>query len=58
MKLYFRITLLTALFCHVAFFGQNISDDSLMKIANQEIYNNPDQSISIGKTTSKRKRPQ
>ncbi|WP_185290451.1 lipopolysaccharide assembly protein LapB [Chryseobacterium lactis] len=49
MKLYFRITLLAALFCHVAFFGQKISDDSLMKIANQEIYNNPDQSISIGK---------
>ena len=49
MKLISRIILLTALLCQVPFLGQKISDDSLLKKANQEIYNNPDNAIRIGK---------
>ncbi|KAA2215639.1 tetratricopeptide repeat protein [Chryseobacterium sediminis] len=49
MKFFFHIILLCVLFFQAPLFGQKISDDSLMKIANQEIYNNPDYAISIGK---------
>lgn len=49
MKLAARIFLFIILFCQGLLFGQNISDDSLIKKANQEIYNNPDNAISIGK---------
>ncbi|MGE8555482.1 MAG: hypothetical protein ACN6OB_16305 [Chryseobacterium jejuense] len=37
------------LFCQISLSGQKISDDSLMKKANQEIYNNPENAIRIGK---------
>lgn len=37
------------LFCQISLFGQKISDDSLIKKANQEIYNNPENAIRIGK---------
>lgn len=49
MKLISRIILLTVLLCQVPLLGQKISDDSLLKKANQEIYNNPDNAIRIGK---------
>ncbi|PWN65887.1 hypothetical protein [Chryseobacterium oncorhynchi] len=49
MKLITRIILLTVLLCQVPLLGQKISDDSLLKKANQEIYNNPDNAIRIGK---------
>lgn len=37
------------LFCQISLSGQKISDDSLIKKANQEIYNNPDNAVRIGK---------
>ncbi|MBB6329084.1 tetratricopeptide (TPR) repeat protein [Chryseobacterium sediminis] len=49
MKFFIHIILLCVLFFQAPLSGQKISDDSLMKIANQEIYNNPDYAISIGK---------
>ena len=49
MKLSTRILLFIILLCQVPAFGQKISDDSLLKKANQEIYNNPDNAIGIGK---------
>ncbi|WP_343680265.1 tetratricopeptide repeat protein [Chryseobacterium arthrosphaerae] len=49
MKFFIHIVLVGVLFCQTPLSGQNISDDSLMKIANQELYNNPEKAISIGK---------
>lgn len=40
---------MSLLFFQAPLAGQKISDDSLMKIANQEIYNNPDKAINIVK---------
>ncbi|WP_336960369.1 hypothetical protein [Chryseobacterium contaminans] len=44
------------LFCQISIFGQKISDDSLIKKANQEIYNNPDNAIRIGKKLLKKEK--
>ncbi|WP_411812176.1 tetratricopeptide repeat protein [Chryseobacterium scophthalmum] len=52
MKLLIHVFLLSVLLCTVSVSGQKISDDSLsalIKKANQEIYNNPDNAIKIGK---------
>ncbi|MCW1963192.1 tetratricopeptide repeat protein [Chryseobacterium viscerum] len=49
MKLFIHIILMSLLFFQAPLAGQKISDDSLMKIANQEIYNNPDKAINIVK---------
>lgn len=49
MKFFIHIVLVGVLFCQTRLSGQNIFDDSLMKIANQELYNNPEKAISIGK---------
>ncbi|WP_106915798.1 hypothetical protein [Chryseobacterium aurantiacum] len=49
MKLLTRITLCMVLLCQIPSYGQKISDDSLLKKANQEIYNKPDNAIRIGK---------
>lgn len=48
MRIVFYIVLLCALLGQISVYGQEISDDSLMKKANQEIYNNPDNAIRIG----------
>lgn len=47
MKVIVYIILLSL--CQISVYGQEKSYDSLMKKANQEIYNNPDNAISIGK---------
>ncbi|SDI31992.1 hypothetical protein [Chryseobacterium jejuense] len=44
-----RFVFFLFLFCQISLSGQKISDDSLMKKANQEIYNNPENAIRIGK---------
>ncbi|WPO90051.1 tetratricopeptide repeat protein [Chryseobacterium sp. HR92] len=49
MKHFIHIILMSLLFFQAPLAGQKISDDSLMKIANQEIYNNPDKAINIVK---------
>lgn len=49
MKLTTRILLLMVLLCRIPLSGQKTSEDSLIKKANQEIYNNPDNAISIAK---------
>lgn len=49
MKFFIHIILLSVLLFQTALSGQEISDDSLMKLANREIYNNPDYATSIGK---------
>ncbi len=49
MRLLIHIVLLGILLWQNPLSGQKISDDSLMKIANKEIYNNPDKAIEIGK---------
>lgn len=52
MKLFIHVFLLSVLLCTVSVSGQKTSDDSLgviIKKANQEIYNNPDNVIKIGK---------
>lgn len=52
MKLFIHIFWLSFLLCTVSVSGQKTSDDSLgviIKKANQEIYNNPDNVIKIGK---------
>lgn len=49
MKFLIHIIFLGVLLFKGPLFGQKISDDSLMKIANHEIYNNPDRAIHIGK---------
>lgn len=48
MKFLIHIIFLGVLLFKGPLFGQKISDDSLMKIANHEIYNNPDRAIHIG----------
>lgn len=49
MKAIGYILLCIALCWQFPVFGQKISNDSLMKKANEEVYNNPDKAISIGK---------
>jgi tetratricopeptide (TPR) repeat protein len=49
MRIIGYIILLSSLLGGFPVFGQKISDDSLMKEANLEIYNNPDHAIEIGK---------
>lgn len=49
MKFLIHIIFLGVLLFKGPLFGQKISDDSLMKIANHEIYNNPDKATDIGK---------
>ncbi|UKB85089.1 hypothetical protein LF887_05530 [Chryseobacterium sp. MEBOG06] len=49
MKLLTPIIFFSVLISQAPLYGQKISDDSLMKIANHEIYNNPDKAINIGK---------
>lgn len=49
MKLHAQISIVILLFCQVSLCGQKISNDSLIKKANQEIYNNPDIALRIGK---------
>ena len=49
MKFFIHIILLSVLLLQTTLSGQEISDDSLMKLANREIYNNPDYATSIGK---------
>lgn len=49
MKLFIKILFIVLLGCQTGFFGQNISNDSLIKKANQEIYNNPDNAVKIAK---------
>lgn len=49
MKFLIHIIFLGVLLFKGPLFGQRISDDSLMKIANHEIYNNPDKATDIGK---------
>jgi len=49
MKRIAHLILCIALCWQFPVFGQKISDDSLMKQANLEVYNNPDKAISIGK---------
>ncbi|MGL6127802.1 tetratricopeptide repeat protein [Chryseobacterium artocarpi] len=49
MKLFTKIVSIVLLGCQIGLFGQNISDDSLIRKANQEIYNNPDNAVKIAK---------
>lgn len=49
MKPFFQIIFIILLSCQASLFGQKISDDSLIKKANQEIYNNPDNAVKIAK---------
>ncbi|WEK68896.1 MAG: hypothetical protein P0Y62_13700 [Candidatus Chryseobacterium colombiense] len=49
MKVMGYILLCIALCWQFPVFGQKIPDDSLLKKANREVYNNPDKAISIGK---------
>lgn len=51
-----RFVFCLLLFCQISIFGQKISDDSLIKKANQEIYNNPDNAIRIGKKLLKKEK--
>lgn len=49
MKPFIQIVFIILLSCQASLFGQKISDDSLIKKANQEIYNNPDNAVKIAK---------
>lgn len=49
MKVISHILLCIALCWQFPVFGQKISNDSLLKKATREVYNNPDSAISIGK---------
>lgn len=49
MNRVFQFVFFLFLFCQVSLSGQKYSYDSLMKKANQEIYNNPENAIRIGK---------
>jgi hypothetical protein len=56
MKRIAHLILCIALCWQFPVFGQKISDDSLMKQANLEVYNNPDKAISIGKNLLQRRK--
>ncbi|KYH03851.1 hypothetical protein A1704_20940 [Chryseobacterium cucumeris] len=56
MKFLIHIVLMSLLLFQTTLAGQKISDDSLMKIANLEIYNNPDNAINIGKKLLRKER--
>ncbi|EJL73593.1 hypothetical protein [Chryseobacterium populi] len=54
MKIVAKIIIWAFLTCQITVNGQKISDDSLMKKARLEIYDNPDHTISIGKSLLKK----
>lgn len=56
MKLIFKIIIFTFLLAQILVFGQNTSDDSLLKKAYSEIYDRPDSAISIGKKILKKEK--
>lgn len=56
MKLVFKIVLLVFVLSQMLVYGQKISDDSLMKKARLEIFNNPDNAINIGKNLLKKEK--
>lgn len=47
MKILLKILFFSLLICQISIFGQKISDDSLLKKAKLEIYDNPDKTIAI-----------
>lgn len=49
MKPFTKIVSIVLLGCQIGLFGQNMSYDSLIKKANLEIYNNPDNTVKIAK---------
>jgi tetratricopeptide (TPR) repeat protein len=56
MKLVFKVISILFLICQITAFGQKISDDSLLKKANLEIYDNPDHAINITKNLLKKEK--
>ncbi|GAA5085892.1 hypothetical protein GCM10023210_07140 [Chryseobacterium ginsengisoli] len=56
MKLFLKFILIILLAFQVSTFGQKISDDSLLKKARLEIYNNPENTISIANSLLKKEK--
>ena len=56
MKLVLKILALTFLMCQISVYGQKISDDSLMKKARLEIFDNPEKAITIAKNLLKKEK--
>ncbi len=56
MRLIIKLLLLLFLSFQNSFSGQKISDDSLMKKAQLEIYDNPEKAINIGKSLLKKEK--
>ncbi|ANF51639.1 hypothetical protein A0O34_14495 [Chryseobacterium glaciei] len=56
MKLVLKILAFIFLICQIAVYGQKISDDSLMKKARLEIYDNPEKAINIAKNLLKKEK--
>ena len=56
MKLVLKLFLIIFSVCQISTFGQKISDDSLLKRARLEIYDNPDNAISITKNLLKKEK--
>lgn len=56
MKLVLKIFTLIVSVCMISINGQKISDDSLMKKARLQLYDNPEKAISIGKNLLKKEK--
>lgn len=56
MKLVLKILAFTFLMCQISVYGQKISDDSLMKKARLEIFDNPEKAITIAKNLLKKEK--
>lgn len=56
MKLLLKLILIILLAFQISTFGQKISDDSLLKKARLEIYNNPENTISIANSLLKKEK--
>lgn len=56
MKLVLKILAFTFLICQISVHGQKISDDSLMKKARLEIFDNPEKAITIAKNLLKKEK--
>ncbi|WP_415328500.1 hypothetical protein [Chryseobacterium sp. MMS23-Vi53] len=56
MKFVLKILISLLVICHISTYGQKISDDSLLKNARQEIYNNPEHTIIIAKNLLKKEK--
>ncbi|AZA51758.1 tetratricopeptide repeat protein [Chryseobacterium sp. G0201] len=56
MKLVLKIITFIFLVCQISMYGQKISDDSLMKKARLEIYDNPEKTINITKALLKKEK--